>query len=49
MCGTNKHRYAGFPAILSDAQEGAPWGKRCKLAALVVADVVGFSRLAGAD
>ena len=20
MCGTNKHRYAGFPAILSDAQ-----------------------------
>ena len=47
MRGTNKHRY-GFHATLSDAR-GCAMGETRKLAAILVADVVGYSRLAAAD
>jgi hypothetical protein len=48
MWGTNKHRYAGFPAILSDAQRVRHGGNaqaRCNPGP----DVAGYSRLAGTD
>ena len=39
---------AGFRAILSDAQR-VRHGGNAKIAAILVADIVGYSRLAGAD
>jgi class 3 adenylate cyclase len=48
MCGANKHRYAGFPAILSDARR-ARHERDPEIAAILVSDVVGYGRLAGAE
>jgi class 3 adenylate cyclase len=39
---------AGFCASL-DNGGGSPWAKTRKIAAILVADIVGYSRLAGAD
>jgi class 3 adenylate cyclase len=40
----------GWPSCYSERRpEGAPWGETRKIAAILVADIVGYSRLAGPD